>query len=107
VKIQKMGDVRPMTCLICAGAAARIVCQGPWEERDCPSCGRYRVADALILTLMEQGQIFDVGKTRNWLERQRLTDTLPCIEIHMALPDAHGSGSRPAPATAVEVHEHR
>ncbi|KOP56759.1 hypothetical protein OX90_08975 [Pseudomonas coronafaciens pv. porri] len=74
-----------MSCLICAGSAERVSCQGPWEERDCPSCGRYRVADALVLTLMEQGQIFDVVKTRKWLATRRLTEAVPCIEIQEAL----------------------
>lgn len=59
--------VIPMNCLICVGVAERIQCSGPWEERDCPDCGRYRVSDELILTLMEQGQIFDVSKTRGGL----------------------------------------
>lgn len=74
-----------MSCLICAGEALRIECPGPWEERECPSCGRYRVADALILTLMEQGQIFDVEKTRIWVTQQRQSGAIPCIEIHEAL----------------------
>ncbi|RZO02747.1 hypothetical protein EKG40_25910 [Pseudomonas moorei] len=74
-----------MSCLICAGTAVRVECLGPWEERDCPSCGRYRVADALILTLMEQGQIFDVVKTRDWLARRRVWDGVPCIEFEEAL----------------------
>ncbi|WP_447764742.1 hypothetical protein [Pseudomonas reinekei] len=74
-----------MSCLICAGVAERIQCHGPWEERDCPACGRYRVADALVLTLMEQGQIFDVSKTRNWLASKRKEDAIPAIEIHEAL----------------------
>lgn len=34
------------------------------------TCGRYRVSDELILMLMEQGQIFDVLKTRWWLDNQ-------------------------------------
>ncbi|PTT00194.1 hypothetical protein [Pseudomonas sp. HMWF006] len=74
-----------MICLICAGMASRIECQGPWEERDCPHCGHYRMADALILTLMEQGQIFDVAQTRNWLAQQRLNEVVPCIQAHEAL----------------------
>jgi len=74
-----------MNCLVCAGVASRITCEGPWEERDCPACGRYRVSDTLILTLMEQGQIFDVGKTRSWLALQRRRDPVPCIEAHDAL----------------------
>lgn len=74
-----------MNCLICAGVASRIECLGPWEERDCPACGRYRVADALILNLMEQGQIFDVEQTRNWLAQQRLKEVVPCIRAHEAL----------------------
>jgi hypothetical protein len=74
-----------MSCLICAGTAERINCKGAWEERDCPSCGRYRVADALVLTLMEQGQIFDVGKTREWLANRRRIESVPCIEVEEAL----------------------
>lgn len=74
-----------MKCLICAGLASRIKCRGPWEERDCPNCGRYRMEHALILTLMEQGQIFDVKQTRAWLTQQRLIEAVPCIQAHEAL----------------------
>ncbi|WP_053120786.1 hypothetical protein [Pseudomonas sp. P1.31] len=74
-----------MSCLICAGGAERIHCQGPWEERDCPDCGRYRVADELLLILIEQGQIFDVGKTRGWLDSRRAEVAIPSIEFHEAL----------------------
>lgn len=74
-----------MSCLICAGTAERILCDGDWEERDCPSCGHYRVSDALVLTLMEQGQIFDVSKMRIWLAEKRRDGAIPYIEIHEAL----------------------
>lgn len=74
-----------MSCLICAGNAERIKCEGLWEERDCPSCGRYRVSDALVLTLMEQGQIFDVHEMRIWLGERRKKGQIPCIEVHEAL----------------------
>lgn len=74
-----------MSCLICAGVAERIQCDGPWEERDCSVCGRYRVSDALVLTLMEQGQIFDVSKMRIWLVRKRKGMAIPFIEIDEAL----------------------
>lgn len=74
-----------MNCLICVGAAERIQCHGPWEERDCPDCGRYRVSDELILTLMDQGQIFDVAKTRGWLDTRRIEGAIPSIEIDEAL----------------------
>lgn len=74
-----------MNCLVCAGTASRIECKGPWEERDCAACGRYRVADTLILALMEHGQIFDIEKTRDWLEQQRRREPVPCIETHDAL----------------------
>ena len=69
-----------MSCLVCAGVAERVTCQGLWEERDCPTCGHYRMADALVLTLMEQGQIFDVAKTRGWLANRRLVEIVPSIE---------------------------
>ncbi|MCK8682749.1 hypothetical protein [Pseudomonas umsongensis] len=74
-----------MNCLICVGVAERILCHGPWEERDCPDCGRYRVSDELLLTLMDQGQIFDVSKTRGWLDRRRKEGITPSIELHEAL----------------------
>lgn len=74
-----------MNCLICVGTAERIECNGPWEERVCPDCGRYRVSDELVLTLMAQGQIFDIKKTRRWLDSKRKGGVTPSIEIHEAL----------------------
>jgi hypothetical protein len=75
-----------MNCLICAGNSERIFCEGECEERDCPTCGRYRVSDALLLTLMEQGQIFDVHKMRVWLaQKRREGQKIPFIEVHEVL----------------------
>lgn len=74
-----------MNCLICVNAAERIQCHGPWEERNCPDCGRYRVSDELILALIDQGQIFDVVKTRGWLDSQRAQVAIPAIVKSEAL----------------------
>ena len=74
-----------MSCLICAGSAENILVGGDFEERDCPSCGHYRISRALVLTLMEQGQIFDVNKMRDWLAEKRDLVDIPAIEIHEAL----------------------
>ena len=74
-----------MTCLICAGTAECIQCHGPWEERNCPVCGRYRISNELVLTLMDQGQIFDVSKMRIWLAARHEEGVTPYIEIHEAL----------------------
>lgn len=73
--------VSAMKCLICVGTAHRPFCLGPWEERDCPECGHYRVSDQLLLSLMENGQIFDVSKTRGWLASRRRLDWVPFIEV--------------------------
>ncbi|HEY0289079.1 MAG TPA: hypothetical protein VGC62_19045 [Pseudomonas sp.] len=74
-----------MSCLICAGVAQTIDESDQWEERDCPNCGRYRMDANLVLTLMEQGQIFDVEKMRLWLKHQRRTVNIPHIVAHEAL----------------------
>jgi hypothetical protein len=74
-----------MNCLICVSTAERIKCHGPWEERNCPKCGRYRISDELVLALMDLGQIFDVSRMREWLENQRVDVAIPSIEIHQAL----------------------
>lgn len=74
-----------MSCLICAGPAQRIVCDGSWEECKCPDCGHYRIADALVLALMDQGQIFDVAKTRAWLGTQPVVGGIPSIEVAQGL----------------------
>lgn len=75
-----------MSCLICAGTAETIDGTERWEERDCLECGRYRMDANLVLTLMEQGQIFDVTKMRLWLKHQRDTGAaVPHIFAHNAL----------------------
>ncbi|MDY7560687.1 hypothetical protein QN382_00455 [Pseudomonas sp. 10B1] len=74
-----------MSCLICAGHAETIECAEGWEQRNCPHCGPYRISQALVLTLMEQGQIFDTGKMRRWLDAQRSDVPIPSIEVHEAL----------------------
>lgn len=74
-----------MSCLICAGSAESIQVGGDFEERDCPSCGHYQISRALVLMLMEQGQIFDVSKMRSWLTEKRKLVDIPAIEIHEAL----------------------
>ncbi|CRM75357.1 hypothetical protein [Pseudomonas sp. 25 R 14] len=62
-----------------------VMCNGPWEERDCPYCGHYRISDELILALMDSGQIFDIYKARALLESRRTEGIMPCIQIHEAL----------------------
>ena len=57
----------------------------PWEKRDCPAYDRYRIADALVLAMIEEGQIFEVSKTRIWLTTKRKQEAIPAIEIHEAL----------------------
>lgn len=37
------------------------------------------------MSLMDQGQIFDVGKTRDWLNGRRKEGITPSIELHEAL----------------------
>lgn len=69
-----------MSCLICAGPAERIYCADSWEERKCTECGHYRVADSLVQTLMDQGQIFDIAKARAWLATRRTDAVVPGIE---------------------------
>jgi hypothetical protein len=71
---------RPMTCLICAGPAEELACSERWEERKCAACGHYRMSHALVLALMDQGQIFDVEKARAWLVNHRIETQIPSIE---------------------------
>ena len=73
-----------MSCLICAGNAETIQGQD-WEERRCESCGHYKMSRALVLGLMEKGQIFDVEKMRLWLKRRRSVEAVPTIELHDAV----------------------
>ncbi|MHC8407619.1 hypothetical protein [Pseudomonas sp. TMB3-21] len=43
------------------------------------------MSDELILALIDQGQIFDVVKTRGWLDRQRMQVAIPAIVKSEAL----------------------
>ncbi|MDH4552696.1 hypothetical protein E8E68_22645 [Pseudomonas sp. BN607] len=74
-----------MTCLICAGHAHSVECATGWEERHCSECGGYRISQLLILAMMDQGQIFDTSKMREWLTTQRSLMPTSIIEPHHAL----------------------
>lgn len=66
-----------MTCLICAGPAEEIDCPSQLEERRCAVCGRYRISNALVRTLMDEGQIFDLVKVREWLKGNGALPDIP------------------------------
>lgn len=74
-----------MSCLICAGIAESIECAVGWEERNCPQCGCYRMSQVLVLAMMEEGQIFDAEKMRQWLGMCRNVARVPTIEPHQAI----------------------
>lgn len=69
-----------MTCLICAGPAEEVARHDDWEERRCSECGHYRMANSLVHALMDQGQIFDVEKAREWLSMNRKGAQIPHID---------------------------
>ncbi len=74
-----------MSCLICAGSAESVECSTGWEERHCSQCGCYRMSQALILVMMEEGQIFDTARMREWLTTRRSVVPVPSIELHHAI----------------------
>lgn len=43
------------------------------------------ISDELLLALMDQGRIFDVSKTRGWLDSRRIEVAILSIEPHQAL----------------------
>lgn len=74
-----------MSCLICAGQAESVECAHGWEERCCSRCGCYRMSQALILVMMEEGQIFDTERMREWLVAQRGQVSVPAIDHAQAI----------------------
>lgn len=74
-----------MSCLICAGQAESVTCIQGWEERQCSQCGHYRMAQALILLMMDEGQIFDISLMRQWLTARRDMEAVPLIDHRQAI----------------------
>lgn len=74
-----------MSCLICAGQAESIECISGWEERHCSQCGCYRMSQSLILLMMEEGQIFDTERMREWLMSRREGIPVPSIDHGQAI----------------------
>lgn len=74
-----------MSCLICAGQAESIECSSGWEQRQCAVCGCYRMSQDLILVMMEEGQIFDTVRMREWLMANRSLVPVPCIDHPQAI----------------------
>lgn len=70
-----------MNCAICAEPAERFQSDEGWEERVCPRCGHYKVAVDLVEHLIEEGQIFDIEKTRLWLWQTRVECPTPEITL--------------------------
>ena len=74
-----------MSCLICAGLAESIECSPGWEQRSCPQWGCYRMSQSLVLLMMNEGQIFDSTKMREWLEVRRGVVPVPSIDLNQAI----------------------
>lgn len=74
-----------MSCLICAGQAESVECTHGWEERRCSQCGCYRMSQSLILLMMEEGQIFDAERMREWLMSRRDVTAVPSIDHGQAI----------------------
>ncbi|QJI28684.1 hypothetical protein HKK55_08130 [Pseudomonas sp. ADAK18] len=74
-----------MSCLVCAGSAERIEASEDFAERICAECGHYRISRSFVLDLIEQGQIFDVVKMRDWLADNRQRVDIPSINAQQAI----------------------
>ncbi|QXH54294.1 hypothetical protein KSS94_12005 [Pseudomonas fakonensis] len=74
-----------MSCLICAGQAESVECPSGFEQRCCVLCGSYRMSQALVLRMMDEGQIFDAQRMRDWLAGRRVEGEVPVIELHEAI----------------------
>jgi len=48
-------------------------------------CGCYRMSQALILVMMEEGQIFDTERMRAWLVSRRELMPIPTIDHSQAI----------------------
>lgn len=68
-----------MNCLICTELAERFASCDQWEERVCPNCGHYKISLHLISAMIDQGQIFDIHQTREWLVMERISTPAPAI----------------------------
>ncbi|MEJ5039256.1 hypothetical protein KH389_10545 [Pseudomonas qingdaonensis] len=43
------------------------------------------MSQKLILTMMDEGQIFDACKMRQWLDTRRCVVPIPTIDVHEAI----------------------
>ncbi|MBV4514747.1 hypothetical protein ACF8R4_17375 [Pseudomonas sp. FYR_2] len=43
------------------------------------------MSQTLILAMMEEGQIFDTARMREWLRARRVQDAVPSIDHHQAI----------------------
>lgn len=68
-----------MNCLICTELAEQFASCDQWEERVCPDCGHYKISLQLISAMIDQGQIFNIRKTREWLAIVRASSPAPAI----------------------------
>ena len=68
-----------MTCLICNAAAETYESSGDWHERNCASCGRYRLSRTLVDTMSGLNQSFDVTRARAWIAVHKIINPSPLM----------------------------
>jgi len=72
-----------MQCLICQAACDVAHTTGSWSEIRCSAkCGHFRVSANLVAKMKLKSELFDVERTRRWLEMARHEGPAPLISTY-------------------------
>ena len=74
-----------MECLICKSKANEVTPSGDYKQLACPGCGEYKISGTAIKTIENKRLVFDIQRTREWLNSYLGTGQIPLIDEGKAI----------------------
>ena len=74
-----------MECFICGSESSEVLPLGDYRQLACPECGEYKISRTAIKTIENKSLVFDIERTREWLNSFLGTGQIPLIDEAKAL----------------------
>jgi len=74
-----------MECFICKSKANEVTPSGDYKQLACPECGEYKISGTATKAIENKRLIFDIQRSREWLNSFLGTGQIPLIDEGKAL----------------------
>jgi pyruvate/2-oxoacid:ferredoxin oxidoreductase beta subunit len=74
-----------MKCFICKADASEVAPYGDYKQLACPGCGEYKISGTAINAVENKRLVFNIQRSRDWLNSFLGTGQIPLIDEDKAL----------------------